>query len=285
MSWPKFSIVTPSFNQAAFLREAIESVLTQDYNALEYIVIDGGSSDESVDIIQSYADRIDYWISEPDNGQSDALNKGFAEATGDFLVWINSDDVLLPNALHHVAGYLRKNRGATWVSSMRPLWIDRDGNVMRVARLPGFSMTSAKLGLLVVGGPSTFFSRELFRESNGFNLDLNYTMDADLWWQFYIQGAHCHLIGEPLMGFRLHESSKTSSHFFIHDKAVASQVQKRIQVESQQTIGKYSPRSQRSWALALHRFRQLVRGNYLRARLDTRRAKGKHWSEIPCILD
>lgn len=100
--WPRISIITPSFNQAAFLERTLLSVLDQHYPNLEYIVIDGGSADGSVDILEKYDDRLAYWVSEKDRGQSHALNKGFERATGEIVGWLNSDDLYCPNALHHV---------------------------------------------------------------------------------------------------------------------------------------------------------------------------------------
>jgi glycosyltransferase involved in cell wall biosynthesis len=100
--WPRVTIVTPSYNQGQYIEETIKSVITQDYPNLEYIIIDGGSTDNSVEIIQKYDKWIKFWISEPDKGQADAINKGFQKSSGDYIGWLNSDDILYPAAIHRV---------------------------------------------------------------------------------------------------------------------------------------------------------------------------------------
>ena len=103
IEWPKISVITPSYNQAEFLEQTVKSVVAQNYPNLEYIVIDGGSDDGSIQILEQNNDHIHHWVSEPDKGQSEALNKGFSLATGDIFCWLNSDDQFAPNALRSVA--------------------------------------------------------------------------------------------------------------------------------------------------------------------------------------
>ncbi|HZD55353.1 MAG TPA: glycosyltransferase family 2 protein [Anaerolineales bacterium] len=109
MTLPLVSIVTPSYNQVGFLEEAIHSVLSQDYPRLEYIIVDGGSTDGSLGIIRRYADQLAWWVSEPDQGQTDAINKGFAHARGEIFAWLNSDDAYLPGAISEAMEFLQAN--------------------------------------------------------------------------------------------------------------------------------------------------------------------------------
>ena len=111
LRWPRISIVTPSMNQGAFLEATILSVLGQGYPNLEYFIIDGGSIDNSIDVIKKYQDKLTFWCSEKDNGQSQAINKGFLKATGEILAWINSDDILMPQSLFLMAHYYSSSEG------------------------------------------------------------------------------------------------------------------------------------------------------------------------------
>ena len=105
-TYPKISVITPSYNQGIYIEETIQSVLNQNYPNLEYIIIDGGSSDSTVEVIKKYESKIDFWVSEKDKGQADAINRGFAKATGDILCWLNSDDYFFPDTLKYVASQL-----------------------------------------------------------------------------------------------------------------------------------------------------------------------------------
>ncbi|MCU0371259.1 MAG: glycosyltransferase, partial [Bacteroidales bacterium] len=178
----KISIITPSYNQANFLKETVQSILSQDIDIeLEHIVVDGGSTDGSVEYLRSVGDKI-RWVSEPDHGQADAVNKGIRMATGDIIGWLNSDDLYLPGTLQAVAGHFRSNPDCRWVygrcriidssGKERWKWITRYKN----ARLKRFSIDKL-FRENFISQPAVFFRKDLVMEAGFLNLDLHYAMD------------------------------------------------------------------------------------------------------------
>ncbi|MFD0864096.1 glycosyltransferase family 2 protein [Sungkyunkwania multivorans] len=187
--FPKISVVTPNYNQADFIGETIKSVLSQDYPNLEYIVIDGGSDDGSVSEIKKYEDSLAYWVSEKDNGMYDAINKGFAKATGDIMCWINSDDVLWEGALHYVAKVFSENRGVQWLQGY-PSVIDEAGALLYQRDPVGskfhFLIGIHKKDYSFIQQESTFWSRSLWEQAGGqLNTNCKLAADFDLWMRFF----------------------------------------------------------------------------------------------------
>ena len=178
---PIISIVTPSFNQGQYLEETILSVLNQDYPALEFFIIDGGSTDGSVEIIKKYAHRLTYWESKPDRGQSHAINKGFRMASGEIVAWLNSDDLLAPGALKVVAQAWQKNPRLGLISGQTEI-IDQagkpTGNVFGSEPNVINSLLSSENP---VSQPSTFFSTSALKEVGFLDETLHMSMDWDLW--------------------------------------------------------------------------------------------------------
>ncbi len=202
------SIVTPSFNQARYLEETIRSVLEQDHPRIEYIIIDGGSSDGSVEIIQKYAPRLAYWVSEKDRGQTDALNKGFARASGDILAWLNSDDTLEPGAVAAAVRALDEHPEAAAVYG-ETNFIDGDGR--NIGRFPAAQTDYRKLrqGYVHVPQQATFFRAPLWRKVGPLDPSFYFAMDYDLWVRLAQEGPLLYLPGQTWANFRLHADAKT----------------------------------------------------------------------------
>jgi glycosyltransferase involved in cell wall biosynthesis len=206
---PRISIVTPSYNQGAFLEGTIRSVLSQDYPNLEYLVIDGGSTDDSVSVIERYANRLAYWVSEPDRGQSHAINKGFARTSGDLLMWLNSDDRLEPGALRTVAEEVEQFKDAgAFVGEGR--MVNTAGKVVYYRR-PG-ELTFDGFCRWLEGGdfmqPSCFFRREAWEAAGPLDERLHISLDVDLWLRM-VQVVKFHAINRLLSTSLAHEAAKT----------------------------------------------------------------------------
>ncbi|WP_322486802.1 glycosyltransferase family 2 protein [Chloroflexus sp.] len=209
--WPRITIVTPSYQQAPYLEEAIRSVLLQGYPNLEYIVMDGGSRDGSVAIIQRYVPWLSYWQSQPDGGQSAALADGFARATGEILAWINSDDRLQPGALQRV-GQFFANRPWLAFANGDVYFIDADSRVTaRIFALPPNATFTALLGVHRWPQQGCFWRRSVYEQVGGVDRSLRFCMDRDLFIRLSAAGPSRRIPGPPLGDFRLHEEAKTAT--------------------------------------------------------------------------
>lgn len=177
---PLVTIVTPTLNQGAFIRQTIESVFAQGYPRIEYIVVDGGSNDATLDVLRSYGERL-RWVSEPDSGQAAAINKGFALGRGEILAWLNSDDTLLPDAVEHAVAAFERAPGAGVIYG-RGLILDEAGRVLHpFAGIEPFFVWRLLHCLCFVLQPACFFRRSHFLEAGGLDEGLHYGLDWDLW--------------------------------------------------------------------------------------------------------
>jgi len=208
--WPKISIVTPSYNQGRFLEETIRSVLLQDYPNLEYVIIDGGSKDNSVEIIKKYATWLDYWVSERDLGQSHAINKGWVRQSGALFGWLNSDDTLLPGALAGAALLMWGNPTCGLFYGLSRL-IGEHGEVLRSRHGGDFCLLEAlRSSKNILAQPSTFISRKALDKVGGLDESMEMSMDYDLWVRV---GAYFPVVGsrEVWSQERMWSGAKTSN--------------------------------------------------------------------------
>jgi glycosyltransferase involved in cell wall biosynthesis len=201
------SIVTPSFNQAAYLEATIQSVINQDYPDIEYIIIDGGSTDGSLEIIRRYADRLGGWVSEKDRGQTDAINKGFARAHGEYLAWLNSDDLYQPHAVAEAVDFLQNHPQVGMVYGDANL-IDEHGSV--IGRFPAHQTNYRRLrqGYVHIPQQAAFFRADLWRQVGPLDPSFYFAMDYDLWVRL-AKIAPLQYTPRLWASFRLHESGKS----------------------------------------------------------------------------
>jgi GT2 family glycosyltransferase len=211
---PKFSIVTPSFNQRAYIEEALLSVKNQAYLQVEHIVVDGGSTDGTVEVLRDYASRPGWghlqWISEPDDGQSDALNKGFRMVSGQIVGWLNSDDCYRSECFHAVADAFEK-RPAVDVIYGDYTWMDQHGKFLKVRREIEFSpfvLLYHRVSPLPT--PSSFFRRRIFEEGNFIEVKYHYSMDHEFFLRLVRRGYRFQHLSQVLADFRWQPDSKSS---------------------------------------------------------------------------
>lgn len=226
--WPKISIVTPSFNQAQYLEETIRSVLLQGYPNQEYIIIDGGSTDGSVEIIKKYEPWLTFWVSEPDRGQSHAINKGFKHSTGEIMAWLNSDDYYAPDAFSKVVMAFKDTQ---WVAGNCYV-IYKDGTIDCPKGQPVITMEQWLLHNQQIQ-PNVFWRRSIWVDSGGVDEGMHYSFDYDLWLKF-AQFQMCPVwIDQYIAHYRIHNDSKTSlgrKPFEFEDQIVFRRYRNKISI-------------------------------------------------------
>jgi glycosyltransferase involved in cell wall biosynthesis len=208
MNYPKITVVTPSYNQAQFIERTILSILSQNYPNLEYFIIDGGSTDTTVDIIKKYEDRINYWISEKDSGQTEAINKGMQRATGDIVCYINSDDVLLPGSLKYVADYFFKHQNIDFIMGIS-LEIDLNDYITKQTHTI-LNKWFAKNGCYNINQQGMFWKRSIFEKNGFFRADFHACMDAEFVIRSLTNNVHIQEINKPLGAIRVYSTTKTA---------------------------------------------------------------------------
>lgn len=252
-SLPRISVVVPSYNQVQYLQACLDSLYEQQYPGLELIVMDGGSSDGSRELLERQAGRFTHWQSEPDGGQPRALNLGFERASGHLFTWLNSDDILLPGALRHAARCFQQTPHAD-VMYGDQVDLNAAGEVVERFYHPAFSSSLAWWTVPYIPQPGTLFRAELWRRVEGVDPELQCMFDHDLWMRFMRQRARFVHVGRALAGFRRHSESKGGSWFETYSR-------ERQKVAEQYASERGSP-WQRALARAAFVSLQTASGNY-----------------------
>lgn len=216
MDYPKVSIVTPSFNKGAFIEETIRSILDQQYPNLEYIIIDGGSTDNSIDVIKKYASSLKYWVSEKDDGMYHALERGFQQATGDIMGWLNSDDILHRKSLFTVAEIFHTLQAVDWIQGY-PTVIDDAGRIIYSRRARNNKLDFYKKKYrdgIFIQQESTFWRKKLWEKAGShISTDYKYAGDFELWMRFFTN-AELYNTSAIIGGFRMYGDGQiTTNHY------------------------------------------------------------------------
>ena len=248
---PTLAIVIPSFNQARFIEQTIRNILLQNYSRLELIIIDGGSTDGTQEIIRKYEPWIDYWVSEPDRGMYDALNKGFQRSSGDIMGWSPTGDLYVSGALQIVGKALRACPDVSWVTSQWKVKINEVGEETSRYKVPGFSREAFFRGLYMPHGcasarhtiqqQSTFWRRKLWYECGGaMDATMKGAGDFELWSRFF-RKAELFSLDKPIGVFRTHEGQESVAH------------EERMTIESRQALTRTGGLCMPPWKARLRR--------------------------------
>lgn len=210
MRFPKISIITPSYNQGNYLEETILSVINQNYPNLEYIVIDGGSTDNSVDIIKKYEQYISFWVSEPDQGMYYAIQKGFSKSTGDIMAWINSDDIFFPNAISRAVDIFTRYAAVEWLGGSLCQINEKSDIVCAVAQSKWNKYKYYRLDYQYIQQEGTFWRRSLWKKAGSYiSTQFKLAGDLELWLRFFGH-AEYYTLNVPLGCFRLRSQGQKS---------------------------------------------------------------------------
>lgn len=273
MECPKITVVTPSFNQGEYIERTICSVLSQEYPNLEYIICDGGSTDNTVDVIRKYEDRIAWWCSEKDNGQSDAINKGMKRATGDIVCWINSDDMLLPGTLNAVAKFYEKYPDTDFANGCT-LEIDKEDHIINFTNIV-MSKYFFEHGSYNISQPGMFWKRDVFDKIGYLDESFHAKMDVEWLIRVYEAGLKVRRLNKNLGAIRIYGETKTAQGGAIWERDT-EEIRRRYH-------GKYMP-DRSTWHYKLFKLYKFLDGCNMRNWLQKRRYVGRLVSEYKANL-
>ena len=237
-NYPKISIITPSYNQGQYIEQTIRSIIEQNYPNIEYIIIDGGSTDNTVEIIKKYEKHLTYWVSEKDKGQSHAINKGLEHCTGEIFNWINSDDFLEPNSLFEIAEQFNKNPKAKLLCGYCRVFYDKTNETSHIYRMGVHKNISDNLFNPIMCQPSSFYRLETVQKLGGINESLNYVFDDELWFKFLCKYGRKNIIfsNKQLTQFRLHGDSKSVGDgfekFYLELQTIRYEIGKQLKLKN-----------------------------------------------------
>lgn len=281
------SVVIANYNYGRFLEEAIQSLLSQSCQDFELIICDGGSTDESVNVIKKYETKIKWWCSEKDGGQSAAFNKGFSHAEGRFLTWLNADDVMLPGTIKRLKHSATTNASCEWFVG-GCLWLDPEMRIINAGRGRRFSNIRFREGNVSVWGPSSFFTKRLLDSVGGVDERFHLSMDTDLWLRFACMSNARYLpFCNYAWGLRLHPDAKMSGHNFDvngkfddsrseKEKLASSKNKEQMDREAAMKREYFTPTRQTKFS----RLVSVCWPEVIAAKIDLWRFRGKHYLEV-----
>ena len=254
------------------MERTIQSVINQHYDKFEHIVIDGKSTDKSIKILKNYEKHLVYWKSESDKGQSDGIRKGFKFAKGNYLCWLNADDIFFPSAFSTVASVIKKFPEIDIITG-NVVYIDENDRIIRCIRVPKQNWSFYSHGVGYFTAPAIFFRKALYEKVGGIDIHLHYSMDLDLWHKFREENAKIYHINEYIGAFRIHSESKTGPRM-LGNRRHFEHPETRLVRE------RYIPHVSKKAVLfgrILFKFWQLLNFNYLRSYFDFIKLKNKTW--------
>lgn len=239
---PFLSIVIANYNYGSMIGTAIESIINQDCDDYELIIVDGGSQDNSVEIIKKYEKFIAWWVSEPDNGQSNAFNKGFSHANGVYITWLNADDILLPGTITAVKSALLSNPKADYATGNFVRFLSDTKEIIQAPWGPAYlpKWLQGKGRFNPIYGPTTFWRKSVYDKLGPIDESLHYTMDVDYWARLAMAGHLQVRVNHYCWGFRMHNDSKTAE-FGEHGRQDAVKKQMQNELDYIETKTGYSP--------------------------------------------